>query len=116
MEAQPVSHEQPNAHASALNLRRPLRAYPSFDWSSIHAEVIASDKDGATEVLWGNEVYVRRSKPKFGADIWFSRGDGQEDGKTSYERLITFVAPRPAPEPLPDEIVRALAGQSSNRP
>lgn len=100
------------ARAGAPNLRRPLRAYPAFDWASIGAEVVSEDEHGAIEVVWRNEVYTRRTKPKFGADVWFSRGDGQgEDGRPAYDRLITFVAPRAAAEPLPDQIARALKGQ-----
>lgn len=95
----------------APNFKRPLTAYPSFDWAAIGAEIISADEHGAVEVLWQDEVYVRRTKEKFGPDIWFSRGSGQnEDGKTSYDRLITFVAPR-EPEPLPNSVIRLLRKQ-----
>jgi len=92
----------------APNLRRFLPDYVNFDWSQIGAEVTASDEDGPTMVRWEGQVYTRRTNPKFGAQIWFSRATGKDDaGEVTYERLITFDE-LPTVERLPSAVRKAL--------
>ena len=102
LEAQQQAQPSPTpAEVRAPNLRRLLSEYPSFNWDEIGAKVLSADEDGATAVAWGGHTFVRRTNPKFGAEVWFSRATGRgEDGEISYERLITFAAP-PEVEPLP---------------
>jgi hypothetical protein len=102
LEAQQQAQPSPTpAEVRAPNLRRLLSEYPSFNWDEIGAKVLSADEDGATAVAWGGHVFVRRTNPKFGAEVWFSRAAGRsEDGEISYERLITF-ATLPEAEPLP---------------
>ena len=94
---------------SAPNLRRLLTDYPNFDWAAIGAVVKQRDDDGPALVEWRGNLYTRRTNPKFGAEIWFSRATGRdEDGEVSYERLITFAEP-PVVEPLPKRVRDALS-------
>lgn len=81
-----------SAAAAAPNYTRSLAEFNGFDWASIGASVVQRDPKGATIVRWGNHDYVRRSPAnKFGEAIWFSRSVGRdEQGHTTYERLITF--------------------------
>lgn len=103
-----------SATAAAPNYTRALTEFKSFDWNSIGASVIQRDDSGATIVRWGNHDYVRRSPAnKFGEAIWFSRSVGRdEQGHTTYERLITFKRMASA-EALPQR-VRDRVYQSSN--
>jgi len=99
----------PPASPPAPNLRRLLTDYPNFDWAGIGAVVKQRDDDGPALVEWRGNLYTRRTNPKFGAEIWFSRATGRdEDGEVSYERLITF-AEAPAVEPLPKRVRDALS-------
>ncbi len=85
----------------APNYRHPLSAYWTFDWHGIGAEIIRRDKKGATQVLWGGYLWLRRNDNgrKYGDAIWFSRADGRNDnGDLNYIRLITF---KDAAEPEP---------------
>ena len=102
-----------SATAAAPNYTRALTEFKSFDWASIGASIVQRDKEGATIVRWGNHDYVRRSPAnKFGEAIWFSRSVGRdEQGHTTYERLITFKRMASA-EALPQR-VRDLYQSSS---
>ncbi len=79
---------------STPNYRYDLKKFPTFDWSSIHAEVERKDRYGAATVIWQGKRYVRRSPENgFGAAIFFTRCIGKsENGHNQYERLITFEA------------------------
>ena len=54
-------HMDPKAAGklAAPGYLRPLGAYKSFNWDSINADVIAFDKDGATEVEHNGQAYRR---------------------------------------------------------
>jgi len=104
-----AEREPPSSPPPAPNLRRLLADYPDFDWAGIGAVVKQRDDDGPALVEWRGNLYTRRTNPKFGAEIWFSRATGRdEDGEVSYERLITFAEP-PAVEPLPKRVRDACA-------
>lgn len=77
---------------AAPNYQRPLEEFPNFDWESIGAEVVKSDRYGAGVVIWQGKQFVRRSpENEFGASVWFARCMGKdESGRNKYERLITF--------------------------
>jgi len=103
-----LAEREPPSPPPAPNLRRLLTDYPHFDWQAIGAVVKQRDDDGPALVEWRGNLYTRRTNPKFGAEIWFSRATGRdEDGEVSYERLITFAEP-PAVEPLPKRVRDAL--------
>lgn len=71
--------------------RRPLAAFKGFDFSSIGADVIASDGQGVSAVEWNGHQFTRRSAGgKYGDAIWFSRAVGKQDGETQYVRLVAF--------------------------
>jgi len=107
-----AEREPPSSPPPAPNLRRLLTDYQNFDWAAIGAVVKQRDDDGPALVEWRGNLYTRRTNPKFGAEIWFSRATGRdEDGEVSYERLITFAEP-PAVEPLPKRVRDALLGQA----
>ena len=107
-----LAEREPPSPPAAPNLRRLLTDYPNFDWAGIGAVVKQRDDDGPALVEWRGNLYTRRTNPKFGAEIWFSRATGRdEDGEVSYERLITFAEP-PAVEPLPKRVRDALLGQA----
>jgi len=102
--------------AEALDADRPppayrytLAAYPGYNWSSIDAEGLEHDDNGATRVMWHRHIYTRRSNPKYGHGVWFSRGAGRDDdGNAKYERLITFSTMAPV-EPLPASVSAGMA-------
>lgn len=119
------------AKAAAPDYTRPIEEYAGFDWDSIHARVVKTDRDGPTHVEWQGQVYTRRSPSnKFDPAVWFSRATGrdEEGGDVTYARLITFRTIKEA-DPLPDKTresfsrppaqrqdATALAGQSTARP
>ena len=90
----------------APNYQYPRDCYANFDWSEIEATVDQYDDDGACVVRWGGRQFVRRCKPKFGGEIWFSRKEGD-----NYQRLIAFGDMAQA-EALPRQIRQGL--QTSN--
>ena len=106
-----LAEREPPSPPPAPNLRRLLADYPNFDWASIGAVVKHRDDDGPALVEWRGNLYTRRTNPKFGAEIWFSRATGRDEDGVSYERLITFAEP-PAVEPLPKRVRDALLGQA----
>lgn len=94
----------------APNWIKPLSEFLRFNWASIQASVVAADQHGATIVEWGGKQFLRRSpNNKFGEAIWFSRSTGEQDseGKTLYERLVTFKQLSEV-EPIPEKVSRAL--------
>lgn len=96
--------------------RARLVDYPTYPWERIGAEVIASDEYGATIVSWQGHSYRRRTHPKYGTHIWFSRGAGRdEEGNAHYERLITFGADEDV-EDLPRGVVELLPPASEPQP
>ena len=103
-----LAEREPPSPPSAPNLRRLLTDYPNFDWAAIGAVVKQRDDDGPALVEWRGNLYTRRTNPKFGAEIWFSRATGRDEDGVSYERLITFVEP-PVVEPLPKRVRDALS-------
>ncbi|MBD1995995.1 hypothetical protein H6G00_05110 [Leptolyngbya sp. FACHB-541] len=100
----------------APDYQKPLSAFKLFDWESIGATVIQSDQYGASIVEWGGKQYVRRSPAnKFDPAIWFSRSSGETDaeGKTIYERLITFKD-MAEPEAIPNKLLRAMSNRDED--
>lgn len=99
----------------APNYRHPLSAYWTFDWHSIGAEIIRRDKKGATQVLWGGYLWLRRNDNgrKYGDAIWFSRADGRNDnGDMNYIRLITF---KDSAEPEPVRIKQPKTASNGHK-
>ena len=88
-----------------------LSAFPNFDWDTIGARVVHSDRYGAAVVAWGGHTYIRRApQNKFGEAIWFSRCTGKgESGENVYVRLITFKNISRSVEPIPERVSRYLS-------
>jgi hypothetical protein len=92
-----------------VDIVRDLADYPGFDWPSIGAEVIATDKHGAVAVRHNGKIYTRRNPTnKFGIAVWYSRATGKDENGTSYEKLITFKPVAIECEPLNEKTVAAL--------
>jgi DdrB-like protein len=98
------------ATPKAPNYQYPIEAFPNFDWESIGAVVVQEDQYGAGVVSWGGKDWLRRSPAnKYGAAIWFSRANGQDDeGKAIYERLITFKPRNTSVEPIPQKVANLI--------
>jgi hypothetical protein len=95
------------------NYYRTLDEYPTFDWSTIGAVEILRDTHGATLVRFQGREFKRRTHPKFGNQIWFSRGAGKDDeGNVVYVRLITFAEDDSSVEELPDKIAGRLPARA----
>ena len=102
---------------AAPNLSKPLADYPTFNWATIGATVIDSDRDGATTVEWKNRQFTRRrGNPDYEPVVYFSRGVGKdkETGKNLYEWLITFREP-PKAKRLPDDTKDAMEQAATKR-
>jgi len=99
------------------NYVRQIGEYPSFNWPSIDAEIVKSDKDGATIVLWNGALYTRRSPSnKFEPAIFFSRAAGKDaEGNVKYYRLITFRTIKDA-DPIPDKVAAAIPAAQASKP
>lgn len=83
-------------------LTRSLEEFPRFNWAAIGATVEKRDQFGAAVVIWkGRQFYRRNPSNKFGAAIWFSR----MNENNQYEKLIIFREPFEA-EPLPEKARR----------
>jgi hypothetical protein len=97
------------------DLEYPLSVYAGFDWTSIGAQLVSEDQDGATVVRWRGQLFKRRSPDnKFGKAIWFSRTTGKaEDGTPLYERLISFREIS-EPDPLPSKVAAKVAAPNGN--
>jgi hypothetical protein len=97
-----------NGEPVSPNLERPISEFKNFDWSSIDASIVRSDKDGPTHVEYGGLIWIRRSpENKYEPAIWYSRTAGKDDeGKTRYLRLITFKTVKDA-DPLPEKVEAA---------
>jgi hypothetical protein len=72
--------------------RRRLSEYPSFDWTSIGAQVVAQDRQGVSEVEWSGHRFDRRQGDKFGGKfIIFSRPADKNGDTQKYHTLIRFA-------------------------
>lgn len=88
-----TSLERMAPDGGAPNIQKNIEEFRSFDWGSIGAKVVQSDSHGPATVEHGGKIYTRRSpQNKYDAAIWFSRSTGEKDGegRTIYERLISF--------------------------
>ena len=93
----------------APNFQRSINEYPTFDWGTIDAKVIAHDRNGATTVIWHGQEYTRRRHVDYNNAVWFSRYTGKMEGeKKIYARLITFSDTKRPAKSLPDEITELL--------
>lgn len=106
---------------AAPNYREALANYGAYNWEALGAEVLATDNDGATAILWNGYQWKRRSGTgRYGKAIWFNRPEGKdEEGNVKYLRLITFKDLDPA-EPLtfqrPDPDQNGSDGNSGLHP
>ncbi|MBW4674719.1 MAG: single-stranded DNA-binding protein [Desmonostoc geniculatum HA4340-LM1] len=102
------------ATPKAPNYQYPIEAFANFDWESIGAVIEQKDQYGAGVVLWGGHTWTRRAPlNKFGAAIWFSRAVGKdEEGKPTYERLITFKPHNTKAEPVPEKVTNLIRKQA----
>ena len=77
---------------------RPLAEFTTFDWATIQAQVVETDRYGPTIVCWQGKQYLRRSpNNNFRTAVWYSRYVGRRGEVRVYDRLITFretVSPR----------------------
>lgn len=95
--------------ASAPDLQVSIADYWGFDWSSIGATVVESDRHGAIAVSHKGKIYTRRNPMnKYGIAIWYSRASGKDGDETIYERLITFKEVRIEADPLNEKTVALL--------
>lgn len=107
LEAQPLP---------APDITRDLSDYPSFDWSSINADVIVRDRHGAIAVRHAGKIYTRRNPAnKYGVAIWYSRATGKEGDDTLYEKLISFKEVKVEADPLNDKTVNLLRQMREQR-
>lgn len=97
------------ANKTVCRFIEPLSKYRNFNWEALGAEIEASDDSGPTAVRWSGAVYTRKTYPRNGKDIWFSRLIGTPAGgdKSIYEILIKFSPPREEVEQLPASISQA---------
>jgi hypothetical protein len=87
---------------------KPISEFSGFNWDSIGASIIKSDRYGAAVVERDGQYYYRRSKSDFGEDVWFSHSVGKDEaGKSRYLTLIKFTAPRKV-KSLPEELLEAI--------
>lgn len=88
---------------------KPIGEYAGFDWTTIGATVVSSDKDGPTHLEHSGFVWTRRSPAnKYSPAVWFSRANGKDaDGNTKYLKLITFREISDA-DPIPDKVAAAI--------
>ncbi|MBD2019395.1 hypothetical protein H6F43_04250 [Leptolyngbya sp. FACHB-36] len=96
---------------------KPLSDFLQFDWASIGATVVSMDDSGPSIVEWNGKQFYRRSpNNRFGEAIWFSRSIGEQDseGKTIYERLVTFKLLTEV-EPIPNKVNRAIEFASKSQ-
>ncbi len=93
----------------------PLEEFASFDWNGLGISVIATDRYGATIVRWGGHDYKRRSPENaYGAAIFFSRSTGKdEEGRNTYERLITFKQIDRSVSPVSRKVEAAIAPEGN---
>lgn len=114
-------HVDPEAakKLDAPSYQRPLKAYATFDWSSINADVIAFDRHGATEVEHNGNTYTRRRSteddPK-GEAIRFSRVSSGtlEQKNLQWVNLIRFADKKKAEvKPLRGEIAEKIEQAAS---
>ena len=99
------------------NYIKPIGEYTGFDWSTIGATVVSSDRDGPTHLEYGGFVWTRRSPSnKYNPAVWYSRANGKDaDGNTQYLKLITFREITGA-DPIPDKVAAAIPAASTPKP
>lgn len=92
--------------------RFPIGDFANFDWASIGARVIKSDRTGAGVVEWNGYTFVRRvsESNKMGKAILFSRNDGMDENGAKYHTLVRFTDSLTLDE-LPDSIVRVAGSK-----
>lgn len=106
------SHPNP-----APDIVKDIGDYEDFDWSSINAEIVASDRHGPIAVRHGGQIYIRRNPAnKFGVAIWYSRAAGKDGDETTYARLITFKEVKIEADPLNDKTIALLRRSREDRP
>jgi hypothetical protein len=91
----------------------PLADWAGFDWPAHGYAVATTDADGVASIRTprGRLAY-RRGNAKFGADIWYSHGNGRgPDGDPQYHRVCEFKAAKET-EPL-DRRTAAAAGHAA---
>jgi hypothetical protein len=103
---------------AAPKLQRSLEAYAGFDWPAIGAQVLATDRFGATEVEWGNRVFVRRRSAEDddkGEDIRFSRvaSGTVAEQNIRWETLIKFGGSHKPAKPLRGDIADKVAAAAA---
>lgn len=88
----------------------PLADWAKFDWPAHGYAVATEDADGVASIRTprGRLAY-RRGNAKYGADIWYSHGNGRgPDGDPLYHRVCEFKAAKD-PEPMDRRTVDAAA-------
>lgn len=100
---------------SSPNFFKNLSAFPTFDWSTINAKVVESDRDGVSVVEWEGRMFTRRKgNADYDPALYFSVCTGKDDaGKNKYDRLITFKQPSKAKR-VPEE-TKELVGKEQPR-
>lgn len=94
----------------APEISKDLSEYWGFNWASIGAQVMQTDKHGAIVVNHAGKNYIRRNPDnKFGICIWYSRPVGKDEtGKTTYEILIKFEEVKVEVDPLNPKTINKL--------
>ena len=95
----------------------PLADWATFDWPAHGYAVATTDADGVASIRTprGRLAY-RRTNGKFGADIWFSHGNGRDEtGAPQYRKVIEFRAPKQT-EPMDKRTAAAAAGAGAQKP
>lgn len=100
-----IAQGNPNAPRPPKFIRA-IQQFPQFDWASIGAAALNSDRHGATVVRYEGKEYRRRAKDE---DIWYNRQIAQVEGpdgraKPVYEVLIRFSARAAKAKGIPEEI------------
>lgn len=88
----------------------PLADWAKFDWPAHGYAVATEDADGVASIRTprGRLAY-RRGNAKFGADIWYSHGNGRgPDGDPLYHRVCEFKAAKDT-EPMDRRTADAAA-------
>lgn len=95
----------------------PLADWATFDWPAHGYAVATTDADGVASIRTprGRLAY-RRTNGKFGADIWFSHGNGRDEtGAPQYRKVIEFRAPKQT-EPMDKRTAAAAAQAGAQKP
>jgi len=95
----------------------PLADWATFDWPAHGYAVATTDADGVASIRTprGRLAY-RRTNGKYGADIWFSHGNGRDEaGAPQYRKVIEFRAPKQT-EPMDKRTAAAAAQAGTQKP